>query len=240
VRVATSSHLTTCIVLGLAAGLALAAGIAISLGDRRPAPTLAVDISAPAEPDLELAPSSSSVIHEPPAPPEGPFYASLFVAGKTWDLPCGWDSMAGPRDEARPSSVQRCRVESVEVAGQSASARIACWYVEEGKSPHPAVNTYVMTPTGLYKATTPSTEGEPLFTPHPIPRSLPRGWGYEEPRGPTWADAMVWHHGAWCAVEKFESLDYYAGDTECISRNGIAGSSHTSMFMTERCGDAPE
>jgi hypothetical protein len=144
-------------------------------------------------------------------------------------------------EQPTPSSTQRCRVLSVEVTAQSASARIACWYLNERKNPDPAVNTYVMTPTGLYKAATaPSTDGEPMFTPHPVPKSLPKRWGYEEPRGPTWADAMVRHHGAWCTVEEFESEDYSRGDAECISRHGIAGFSHTSMFMTERCGDTPE
>jgi hypothetical protein len=233
---------TTVVVLGVVAGIALTVGIAISLADRPRMVPLAFDLSPPADRELELQPSSSSVSHEPPAPPEGAFYASLFVAGKTWDLPCRWDEMIQVGDkEPAPSDTERCRVESVQVTGQSASARIACWYLNEGTSPRPAVNTYVMTPTGLYMAaTTPSTDGEPLFAPHPVAKSLPKRWGYEEPRGPTSASAMVWHRGAWCTVNAFESLDYSSAYTECISRRGIAGFSHTSMFMTERCGDVPE
>lgn len=241
-RIATSSHPTTVFALGIAAGIAIAIGVAVSLGARRPEPPPVFDISSPV--DRELAPqlSSSSVSHEPPAPPEGAFYASLFVAGKTWDLPCSWDRMIRVGDEKpTPSNTERCRVESVQVTAQSASARIACWYLSDGNSPHPAANTYVMTPTGLYMAsTTPSTDREPMFAPHPVPRSLPKRWGYEEPRGPTSASAMVWHRGAWCTVTAFESLDYSSAYTECISRHGIAGFSHMSMFMTERCGDVPE
>ena len=241
-RLASSSHVTTVVALGVVAGIALAVGIAISLADRPRMVPLAFDLPPPPDRELALQPSSSNVSHEPPAPPEGAFYASLFVTGKTWDLPCRWDGMIRARDEdPTTSDTQRCRVESVEVTGRSASARIACWYLGEGTIPRPAVNTYVMTPTGLYMAaTTPSTDGEPMFTPHPIPRSMPKGWGYEEPKGPTSANAMVWHRGAWCTVDAFESVDYSSAYTECISRHGIAGFSHTSMFMTERCGDVPE
>ncbi|MEP6861940.1 MAG: hypothetical protein ABJE66_15055 [Deltaproteobacteria bacterium] len=240
-RIATSSHLTASIVVGIVAAVAIAVGIASSLAHRPPTGQLGVDVSPPADRDLEIQPSSSSVIHEPPPPPEGPFYASLFVAGSTWDLPCRWQSRIRVRDDEPPSGTQRCRVESVEVTADTASARIACWYVADGTSPHPAVNTYVMTSAGLYKAANaPSTRGEPMFTPHPVAKALPKRWGYEEPRGATWANAIVPHHHGWCTSDEFQSLDYYAGDTECISRHGIVGVSHMSMGMEERCGDVPE
>jgi hypothetical protein len=234
VRIASSNHLTTGVALGIVAGIGIAVGIASSLVDRAPKDALVVEVSLPADLGLELQPSSASIIHEPPPPPEGPFYASLFVAGTTWTLPCRFG-------DGQPTSMQRCRVESVEVTPQTATARIGCWYVHEGTIPDPAVNTYVMTPTGLYKADhAPSTRGTPLFTPHPVPKSLPKDWGYEEPRGPTWANAIVRHHGAWCTVDEFVSEDYSAGYTECISRHGIVGLSNRRMGgMTERCGDVP-
>ena len=240
-RIATSGSLTTCVAIGLAAGIVIAAGIATSLASRPAKKPMVVEMTPPADRDLEPQPSSSSVSREPPPPPEGPFYASLFVAGATWDLPCRWERSLriDDRDDG-PTTTERCRVESVEVHADTASARIACWYPQASVIPHPAVNTYVMTPTGLYKAAdSPSTRGEPLLTPHPVPKSLPRRWGYEEPRGATWATALVHHHDAWCVDDEFESTDYFAGYTECISRHGIVGSSHRSMGMMERCGDAP-
>jgi hypothetical protein len=231
VRIATSIRGTTGVVLGIV-GIGIVVGITSWLHDRPPQDRPRVDVSPPV--DLEIEPASSTASHEPPPPPEGPFYASLFVAGATWTLPCRFGDV--------PTGVQRCRVESVEVTAQTATARIGCWYVHEGEIPDPAVNTYVMTPTGLFEAATaPSTRGTPMFTPHPVPKPLPKGWGYEEPNGPTWAHAIVRHHGAWCTVDDFQSLDTSARYTECISRHGIVGVSHRSMGGTaERCGDVPE
>jgi hypothetical protein len=86
----------------------------------------------------------------------------------------------------------------------------------------------------------PSTDGAPMFAPHPVPKELPKRWGYDEPNGPTWAHAVVYHHGAWCNVDEFESEDTNGGYTECISRHGIVGFGHHSFGgMTERCGDVP-
>jgi hypothetical protein len=237
VRVATSSHLTTSIALG-----AIAAGMVLSVADRPANKPPTVEIAPPADRELEPQPSSSSVSREPPPPPEGPFYASLFVAGATWDLPCRWEASLriGRRDDG-PTATKRCRVEAVEVHGDTASARIACGYVEAGAIPHPAVNTYVMTPTGLYMAAeSPSTRGEPRLRPHPVAKSLPARWRYEEPRDFRSATVIVRHHDAWCIDDEFESTDYFAGYTECISRHGIVGSSHRSMGTLERCGDVPE
>lgn len=239
-RIATSSHLSTGVTLGIT-GIAIAVGLVCSLADRSPARRLAIELSPPAERALEIDPSTSGTARESPAPPKGPFYASLFVAGASWDLPCRWESAIRSGDDGGSFATQRCRVESIEVHGETASARIACWYLQEGENPKPAVNTYVMTPTGLYEsADGTSTDGEPMFRPHPVARSLPKGWGYEEPREPTSAHAMVRHRGAWCTVDDFESEDYSAGETQCISRHGIVGSSHRTMFTTEICGDAPE
>ena len=224
--------MTTGVALGIIAGIGIVVGVTNRLENHPPQDPPRIDV-APSL-DLDLEPSSSSTVHEPPPPPEGPFYASLFVAGATWTLPCSFG-------DQEPTGMQRCRVESVEVTGQTATARIACWHLDESATPHPAVNTYVMTPTGLYEAnTTPSTDGEPMFTPHPVAKSLPKGWGYEEPNGPTWANAIVHHHGAWCAVDEFQSLDTNGGSTECISRHGIVDSSYSSFGgFTERCGDVP-
>jgi hypothetical protein len=242
VRTATSTGVTTGIALGIIAGTGIVVGIASRHYHHPPQEPPRIDVSPAA--DLEIEPSSSTAIHEPPPPPEGPFYASLFVAGATWTLPCRYDSRWSrdgvPPDE-KPSGMQRCRVESVEVTPQAAAARIACWYVHEGATPDPAVNMYVMTPKGLYKAAAaPSTRREPMFAPHPVAKSLPKRWGYEEPKEATWAHAIVRHHDAWCTVDEFLSLDYSAGYTECISRHGIVGVGHTSMGgLTERCGDVP-
>jgi len=238
VRIATSSHLSTGVTLGVV-GIAVAVGI-FSLADRSPNQELAIELSPPADRPQEIDPSTAGTARESPAPPKGPFYASLFAAGATWDLPCRWKSAIASGDDGAVFATERCHVESVEVHGKTASARIGCWDLNAKGTPKPAINTYVMTPDGLYEgADQPSTDGEPVFRPHPVAKSLPKGWGYEEPHGPTSVDAMVWHHGAWCTVEEFESEDYMSGFAQCISRHGIAGTSHTSMFMTEVCGDAP-
>lgn len=228
-RVATSLYVTAGIAVSVLAGLAIA--FATWLGNAPPKQQLVI-----AAPDvgLELEPSSSSVMHDSPPPPEGPFYASLFVAGATWTLPC--------RFLDKPAGAQRCRVQAVAVSGDTATARIGCWFVHDGETPNPAVNTYMMTPTGLYKAeTTPNTHGEPMFTPHPVAKALPRGWGQEEPHGPTWAHAMIHHHGAWCTVDEFQSEDASAEFAECISSHGIVGL--TQRFhpgLAEHCGDVPD
>ena len=229
-RLATFNYMTTGMVATVVAAIAL---VAIHLHGH-PAPQETVIAPPSIDIDVEIDPSSSSVSHEPPPPPEGPFYASLFVAGATWTLPCHFD-------DGEPAGTQRCRVESVTVAGQTSTARIGCWYLDEAKTPDPAVNTYVMTPTGLYKSEhAPDVHGEPMFAPHPIAKSLPKGWGTEEPPGPTWADAMVRHHGAWCAIDEFQSEDTSAAFAECISRHGIVGVTHRFGFgPTSRCGDVP-
>ena len=85
----------------------------------------------------------------PPAPPSQPFYASLFVAGATWTLPC---TIAVGFADGHRAGVERCRVDSVEVTARQTRARIACWFVQEPAiaEPHPAIITYVMTADGLY------------------------------------------------------------------------------------------
>ena len=229
VRVATSTYVTAGLAVTVIAGLAIA--FAIWIHDAPPKPQLV--ITAP-DVGFEIEPSSSSVMRDSPPPPEGPFYASLFVAGATWTLPC--------RFLDKPVGAQRCRVQSVEVSGATATARIGCWFVHDGDTPNPAVNTYVMTPAGLFKAeTTPTSHGEPIFTPHPVAKALPRGWGQEEPRGPTWAHAMIRHHGAWCAVDEFQSEDTSAEFAECISPHGIVGlTQRFNIGPTEYCGDVPD
>jgi len=95
-----------------------------------------------------------------------------------------------------------------------------------------------MTATGLYID---DATGEPIFTPRPIPKSLPKNWGLEEPSWPKGddADGRVRHHGAWCRIHEHQSLDFSFGDTQCISRHGIVGVSDHKMFLTHRCGDVP-
>ena len=69
---------------------------------------------------------------------------------------------------------------------------------------------------------------------------LPKGWGSEEPRGPSSAEAIVRHRGAWCRIHEFEREDANTGYTECISRAGIVGSSYRPISgMGQRCGDVP-
>ena len=233
-RIATSTQVAFGVVLGLGVG------IGVWLHSRRPPEpaVAALDVAPPAL-DLALEPSSSSVQHEPPAPVSQPFYASLFVAGATWDLPCTFTArLAEPRSQ--PSEVQRCRVESVEVRGRETRARIACWFVHEPEvtDPDPAVNTYVMTDDGLYMG---DATGEPMFTPHPIPKPLPKRWGYDEPTGleAMHADAIVRHHGAWCLISETQSMDTGGGTTDCISRRGIVGMTYHRDFMAQQCGDVP-
>ena len=227
-RVATSFYVTA----GIAVSVIAALAVVFATWIRRAPPKEQIVIAAP-DVGLEIEPRGSSVMRDSPPPPEGPFYASLFVAGATWTLPC--------RFHDKPADAQRCRVESATVHGDTATARIGCWFVHAGETPNPAVNTYVMTPAGLFKAeTTPSTDGTPMFTPHPIAKSLPRGWGQEEPPGPIWAHAMIRHHGAWCAVDEFQSEDTSAEFAECISPHGIVGiTQRFNIGPAEHCGDVP-
>lgn len=223
--------ITTRATVGLALGAA--AGVCLWCMDRPSrSQSASLDVT-PSPPELVLEPSSSSIEHEPGRPPPGPFYASLFVANTTWDLPCRFG------DE--PSNTQRCHVDSVEVTPTQTSARIACWYVHdhEDRPRDPAINTYIMTARGLFIN---GTEGHPMFTPHPIPTSLPKRWGMEPPKGlePDYAWAMVRHHGAWCYVYEMQGMDTGYGDAECISDRGLVGmSNHRDFGWGESCGDTP-
>src|SRR4051812_20068994 len=111
VRIATSARATAGVVLGIAGVVGIA-----TWRHEPPLDQPRVDIAASI--DREIEPSSSTAIHEPPPPPEGPFYASLFVGGKTWTLPCSYGG--GQR-----SGTMRCQVQSVEVAAFT-TARIGC------------------------------------------------------------------------------------------------------------------
>jgi hypothetical protein len=235
VRIATSTWAVPGIVVGVVVGLG------IWLDDRAPIRQRAshIDIPPPPPLEIEIEPSSSTVEHEPPAPPSPPFYASLFVAGATWTLPC---ATVGPLDHATPSGMLRCRVQSVDVAARATSARIACWFMHENEpaDTDPAINTYVMTADGLYRAdTSPSTTGEPMFRLHPVAKPLPKGWGQSEPARPTHVNAIVRHKGAWCTASEFQSVDTSAGFTDCISLRGIVGYSYHRDGMGQRCGDVP-
>jgi len=232
VRIATSTRVTFGIVLGAVVGI----GVVWRVDRSQPQPeqpSTLIDVARPPL-DLVLEPSSSSVQHEPPPPPAAPFYASLFVEGATWTLPCAFGVLAEPHD------TQRCHVDSVNVTAGETRARIACWFVHEPdvRDPDPAINTYVMTAKGLYIG---DATGEPIFTPHPIPKSLPKRWGLEEPSYPDGddADGMVRHDGAWCRIYEHQSLDFSFGHTQCISRHGIVGLSDREMFSTHRCGSVP-
>jgi hypothetical protein len=237
VRIATATWAIPSIVIGAVVGL----GILLDDHARprlEPRRASRIDIPPPPPLEVEIEPSSSTVQHEPPAPPSPPFYASLFVAGATWTLPC---TVGAPMREATPASSLRCRVVSVEVAALETRARIACGFVHEAEAadPDPAINTYLMTGEGLYRAASPSTRGEPMFRPHPVKKPLPAGWGQSEPDGPTHATAIVRHNGAWCSVSEFQSVDTSAGVTDCISSRGIVGYSYHRDGMGHRCGDAP-
>ncbi|MEO9157923.1 MAG: hypothetical protein ABI591_20065 [Kofleriaceae bacterium] len=227
-RIATSTRVTCGIVLGALVG----AGI--WLADRSPSPPeLPSFAPPPAALDDELEPSSSSVQQEPPSPPSPPFYASLFVAGATWTLPCTFGF------ERKTSDTERCHVDSVEVTNGETRARIACWFVHDPEvRDDPAINTYVMTARGLYLN---STSGEPMFTPHPIAKPLPKRWGLDEPTGlePMRASAIVRHDGAWCSVYEMAGTDTSFGYTECISSRGFAGFGDHRDFTRHRCGDVP-
>lgn len=232
VRIAIVARVTAVIVLGALATL----GLVVYLERPRPQPsTVPPDVSPSTtqiarEPDLET--SSSSVQPEQPAPPPPPFYASLFVAGRTWDLPC--------RVRDQPTGTQRCHVDSVSVAPTQTSARIACWFVHDGETrdPDPAINTYVMTAEGLFVN---SNDGIPLFTPHPVRKPLPKRWGQDPPNGvdAVRADAMIRHAGAWCSVHEVETWDTSFGGAECISERGIVGFSSHRDFIDDSCGDVP-
>ena len=233
-RIAKTARATAGILVGLLAALGV-----WCLDRPRPraeAPTTPPDV-LPSRIDLPLETSSSAVEHEPPPPAGPPFYASLFVAGRTWDLPC----RVGNRVVGyRPSDIQRCHVDSVDVTATQTSARIACWSVHDGEArpPDPAINTYVMTARGLFIN---DSRGTPMFTPHPIPKPLPKRWGLDEPRGlePDRATAIVRHNGAWCSIYEVQGMDTAFGTADCISARGIVGSSYHRDFMGDSCGDVP-
>jgi hypothetical protein len=231
VRIAISTRVTSGIVLGVVVG------IGIWRLEQPEPPTAAFDVGPPPL-DLDLEPSSASVQSESPAPPAPPFYASLFVPGATWTLPCTFG--LGVREVVSSGEKQRCHVDSVEVTAGETRARIACWFVKDPdvRDPDPAINTYVMTATGLYIN---DTTGEPIFTPEPVSKSLPKGWGVHEPRSlyGDVAEAMVRHHDAWCRIDEHEGWDTSGGTAECISPRGIVGLSYTRDAMTQRCGDVP-
>jgi hypothetical protein len=234
VRIATSTRVTSGIVLGVVVGIGI---WRLERPRSEERPTAAFDVGPPPL-DLDLEPSSSSVQSESPAPPAEPFYASLFVLGATWTLPCTFG--VGVHEDVSSSVEQRCHVDSVEVTAGETRARIACWFVKDPdvRDPNPAINTYVMTATGLYIN---DTSGEPIFTPDPVSKPLPKGWGFHEPRSLDGdvASAMVRHHGAWCRVDEFQGWDSSGGTGECISKRGIVGSSYTRDAVTQRCGDVP-
>lgn len=233
-RIANTARATAGIVVGLLAALGL-----WCLDRPRPrpeAPTTPNDV-LPSRIDLPLETSSSTVEHEPPLPPGPPFYASLFVAGRTWDLPCRvGNRMVGDQ----PAGIERCHVDSVDITATETRARIACWFVHEpeARDPDPAINTYVMTSRGLYIN---DTRGTPIFPPHPIPKPLPKRWGQDEPSGPEpdRATAIVRHRGAWCSVYEVQGEDTSFGTSECISARGIVGRSYHRDFSTDSCGDVP-
>lgn len=239
-RIATTIRATASILVGAAAAL----GIVLYLkrpGSQPPTPPdIPVSSQIALAPEPELETSSSSVQSEQPAPVAPPFYASLFVAGRTWDLPCFFRADVLPSREEKPISIERCHVDSVNITPTGTSARIACWDVHDGESrpPDPAINTYVMTGEGLFINT---DHGTPLFTPHPVAKPLPRRWGQDPPDSMDGmhADAVVRHHGAWCSIHEVETWDTSFGTTDCISERGIVGTRYHRDFGGEDCGDVP-
>ncbi|HEY1552049.1 MAG TPA: hypothetical protein VGG28_29685 [Kofleriaceae bacterium] len=229
-RIAIVVETTAVIVLG-------AVGIGVWSAHRAPSrPSVVLEVPPPQVDGVE--PSSSSVQREPPAPPVTPFYASLFVAGATWTLPCTWQPDIEPIGAAKPrvEEQMRCHVDSVDVVPGQTRARIACWFVRDATTP--AINTYVMTARGLYLG---DATGESMFTPNPVAKPLPKRWGYDGPPGrePLRATAIVHHGDAWCLDHEIETEDDSFGRTECISRRGMVGKRDHHNFMTQRCGDAP-
>ncbi|HUS27228.1 MAG TPA: hypothetical protein VMZ53_01930 [Kofleriaceae bacterium] len=243
-RIAFTTRQTSAIAVACVVAVVVALGIwTFDRSEQQQAPSsAALDVHEPQleldlQLDFQIEPSSSSVQRESSPPPEQPFYASLFVAGATWDLPCTFG--VGIHDEL-PASMQRCHVDSVEVTADETRARIACWFVKDPdvRDPAPAINTYVMTANGLYIN---DVRGEPVFTPSPTSKPLPKDWGLHEPsnlEGDN-AHAMVRHHGAWCRIDEFQGWDASGGTAECISRRGLVGSSYSHDMMTQRCGDVP-